>query len=410
MNNSEIIPNLFRTEYSKLIAVLCKVYGLQDIQIAEDIVADTFLAASETWGKRGLPDNQVGWLYTVAKNKTKDYLRRNQLRVNKVEKDVKMEPNFSLNAVENLELNEGIIQDSQLKMLFTACDPSIPKDAQIALALRVLCGFGIAEIASALLSNKEAINKKLFRAKAKLRESGMSLDLPPPRELSERLAAVLTTLYLLFNEGYYSSNPDFTLNKDMCLEAMRLNLLLVSNNLTRQPQVHALLALMCFHASRFEARIDGQGDFVLYDEQDSALWNKELMEKGDQYLNLAAAGEKLSKYHLEAAIAYWHTQPDKKERWESILQLYNFLLQLDYSPIAALNRTYALSKANGPKEAIAEALKLQLDSHHLYHSLLADLYHQIGNPVKRKKHLNSALNLAKTNREKSLIQKKLDST
>lgn len=405
MKENQIIPNLFKTEYSKLVAVLCKVYGLQDIQVAEDIVSETFLLAAETWGKKGLPDNQTGWLYTVAKNKTKDYLRRNQLRVKKVEKDLKYE---SQDRFDSIEINEQMIQDSQLQMLFTSCHPSIPKQAQIALALRVLCGFGIGEIASALLSNKEAINKKLLRAKAKLREAQIEIELPPEKELSARLDSVITTLYLLFNEGYYSTSSDHSLKKDMCLEAMRLNLLLLNYPLTSQPKVFALLSLMCFHSSRLEARIDVEGEVILYDEQDRALWNEELIQKGEYYLNRAASGDKLSKYHLEAAIAYWHSQPDKQERWESILQLYNLLLQTEYSPMAALNRTYALSKADGPKAAISEAYKLQLESHHLYHSLLADLYQQIGDSENRKRHLLSALELAKTKSEKALIQKKLD--
>jgi len=184
---------------------------------------------------------------------------------------------------------------------------------------------------------------------------------------------------------------------------MRLNVLLTENEQTNTPAANALLSLMCFHSSRFEARTKQNGDFILYEEQDETLWNKELMDKGGYYLNRASQGKQLSKYHLEAAIAYWHTQKkDVREKWENILQLYNRLLQLEYSPIAALNRTYALAKANGKEEAIIEAEKLNLSDNHLYHSLLGNLYADI-DPTKARKHFQQSLVLAKTPADKKII-------
>lgn len=404
LNSAELIPNLFRTEYSKLVAVLCKVYGLSNIQIAEDIVSETFLSASETWGKKGIPNNQVGWLYTVAKNKTKDYLRRNKIKLEKVDPALTRSTAYQDN--DQIEFNDEIIQDSQLQMIFASCHPSLSAESQIALALRILCGFSIDEIMSALLSNKETINKKLYRAKAKLRENDIRIELPETKELKDRLDSVLKTLYLLFNEGYYSANPNLSIRKDLCLEAMRLNIILTENEQTNQPKVNALLSLMCFHASRLEVRLNDLGEYILYDDQDSSLWNQDLITKGEYYLNQASKGDKLTKYHLEAAIAYWHTQKDNDERWESILQLYNYLLQIEYSPIAALNRTYALSKAKSVKEAIKEALKLNLKENHLYHMLLAELYMNNSNQ-KAENHLRLALSLSKSEEEKRLIKTKL---
>jgi predicted RNA polymerase sigma factor len=213
---------------------------------------------------------------------------------------------------------------------------------------------------------------------------------------------------LLFNEGYYSTSQNITLRRDLCLEAMRLTFMLTENEFTNKPQVNALLSLMCFHSSRFEARINQQGEIVLYEDQDTNLWSKELIDKGEYYLNKSSQGNKLSRYHLEAAIAYWHTyKDDTKEKWENILQLYNRLLQLEYSPIAALNRTYALSKANSKVEAIIEAEKLELDDNHLYHSLLAELYRDINNE-KSLQHLQTALTLAKTQADKQIILKKIE--
>ena len=402
---SALIPNLFRTEYSKLVAVLCKVFGLSNIQVAEDIVSDTFLLAAETWGIKGLPDNQVAWLYTVAKNKTRDYLRREKIRIEKIEPELKhtQDKDYEI----ELNLSQQNIEDSQLRMMFAIGHPSLATEAQIALALRILCGFGNDEIASALLTNKEVINKRLYRAKKSLRDNNIKFDFPNTTEIKNRLETVLTTLYLLFNEGYYSSSSDKMLKKDLCLEAMRLTILLTNNSQTNLPKVNALLSLMCFHASRFEARIDDDGEFVLYNEQDKSRWDLSLIEKGEHYLNQAATGEKLSKYHLEAAIAYWHTEEESEEKWENILQLYNLLLQIEYSPVAALNRTYALAKADGKAVALKEALKIKLDKHHLYHTLLAELYD--GSDKKKQiQHLEFALTLIKSEKEKNFILKKIE--
>lgn len=257
------------------------------------------------------------------------------------------------------------------------------------------------------MHNKETINKRLFRAKEKLRIENVRIELPAKEEIGKRLETVLTTLYLLYNEGYYSSGSDITLRKDLCLEAMRLTYLLIENDLTNLPFVNALFALMCFQSSRFEARTGANGESVLYQDQDTSLWDKELVMRGEYYMNLASRGNELSKYHLEAAIAYWHTiQPDTKEKWENILQLYNRLLQIEYSPIAALNRTYALSKANSKAEAIAEAEKLKLNNHHLYHSLLGELYSGMNN-VKAIQHFTIAVSLAKSASDKILIDSKI---
>lgn len=400
------IPKLFRAEYSKLVAVLCKAFGLSNIQIAEDAVGDTFLRATENWEENGLPDNPTGWLYTVAKNKVRDHFKRQKIRIEKVEPFVKSQQHEQ--STLKFELSQKNIQDSQLQMLFAVCHPLLAAESQISLALRILCGFGIDEISTALLSNKISINKRLFRAKQKLKEAKINIELPEKEEIDKRLDTVLTTLYLLFNEGYYSAAADKTLRKDFCLEAMRLTLLLTQNTQTNLPKVNALLSLMCFHASRFEARLDENENFVLYNEQDRNLWDKELIIKGEHFLNASSTGEQLSKYHLEAAIAFWHTQEDNSEKWDNILQLYNYLLQLQYSPIAALNRTYALARVQGKKQAITEALKINLQQNLLYHSLLADLYEENDN-TKRLEHLNIALSLAKSEQERRLILNKIQS-
>ncbi|MGB8319445.1 MAG: sigma-70 family RNA polymerase sigma factor [Ignavibacteriaceae bacterium] len=406
MPQQELIPHLFRTEYRKIVSVLCRRFGFDQIEIAEDIAGDTFLTAAETWGLKGIPPNPAAWLYKVAKNKAKNYLQRNSTYENKIIPELQKDMPGSYN--QEIDLSPQNINDSQLQMMFAVCHPSISAEAQIGLSLRILCGFGIEEIADAFLTNKETINKRLFRAKEKLRLEKVKIELPGPDEIDNRLEIVLRTIYLLFSEGYYSTSQNKTLRKDLCLDAVRLCYILVENKYTNKPEVNALLSLMCFHASRFDARFNESGEMILYEDQDTSLWDSDLISKGVYFLNCSSGGQRITKYHLEAAIAFWHTQKkDTKEKWENILQLYNHLLQLEYSPAAALNRTYALSKANGKAEAIIEAEKLKLPENHFYFALLGELYTDIDNE-KAEQNFQKAVSLAKTATEKQAIQKKID--
>ena len=403
---NELIPHLFRSEYRKITSVLVKLFGIRYIEVAEDIASETFLAATETWGLKGLPENPVAWLYTVAKNKARNQLQRDQVFQNKITPELTGSAPKAIDA--DVDLSAKNIIDSQLQMMFAICQPSIPAEAQVGLCLRIFCGFGIEEIADAFLTNKETINKRLFRAREKLRTENLKIEMPAAHQIDARMQTVLTTLYLLFNEGYYSGGPKTTLRKELCLEAMRLCLMLVENPDTNTPAANALLALMCFHASRFDARIGKNGEIILYEDQDTSLWNVDLIRQGEFYLNLAATGNKLSRYHLEAAIAYWHTQKkDSNEKWENILQLYNQLLQIEYSPVAALNRTFALSKANGKEEAIREAEKLNLTENRFYFMLLGELYTSINNG-KAKDHFQTAYKMARTDADRQAILKKLN--
>jgi RNA polymerase sigma factor (sigma-70 family) len=406
VKQQELIPHLFRTEYRKIVSVLCKRFGFDQIETAEDIAADTFLAASQTWAYKGIPQNPVAWLYFVAKNKAKNHLQRHIVFESKVSDELKRSSDETDET--EIDLSPQNINDSQLQMMFAICHSAISPEAQIGLSLRILCGFGIEEIADAFLSNKETINKRLFRAKEKLRKENVKIEFPGLAEIDKRLATVLITLYLLFNEGYYSRGQDTVIRKNLCYEAIRLSTMLVENKLTNKPEVNALLALMYFQASRFDARIDQNGGLVLYDEQDPNLWDSELISKGAYFLNCASTGNTLSKYHMQAAIAYWSTQKaDTQEKWETVLQLYNHLLQIEYSPIAALNRTYALSKTAGKEAAIMEAEKLKLTNNHFYYALLGELYTGIDNNIARGQFQN-ALALSRTQTDKHTIQKKID--
>ena len=405
MEEKQLIPHLFRTEFRKITAVLCKRFGIAHLQIAEDIASDTFLKAFETWTYQGPPANPTAWLYSVAKNKAVNYLQRHHLYESKIMPNLKSVIN-EMSTLE-IDLSPQNTNDSQLQMMFAICHPSISVEAQIGLSLRILCGFGIDEIADAFLTNKETISKRLFRAREKLREEKINIDIPQPIEIESRLDTVLTTIYLLFNEGYYSTSQNTTLRKDLCLEAMRLCYLLIENESTNKPIVNALLSLMCFHASRFDARLDQNGEMVLYEDQDISLWNAELISKGGYFLHCASKDQANSKYHLEAGIAYWNTQrEDSREKWENMLALYDQLLDQEYSPFAALNRAYALSKLHGKKSGIEEAEKLSMTSNQFYFALLGELYSGLDNS-RAIENFRKAMDLAKTQTDKNNLEKKL---
>lgn len=388
-----------------MVSVLSSLFGIQHIELAEDIVSDTFLAATESWSAKGVPENPAAWLYTVAKNKTKNWLKRDNFFQQKLLADLRHgTPEGEEIAI---DLSARNITDSQLAMMFAVCHPSIPAESQVALALNLLCGFGAQEIADAYLTTKTVIYKRLTRAKEKLKEVEIKIQQPTIPEINERLETVLKTIYLLFSEGYYSTSHNTVLRKELCVEAMRLNYLLIEQEHTNQPAVNALLALMCFHSSRFDARIDVTGEMILYQEQDETLWNRELIERGEYYLDQAIGSPVMSRYHLEAAIAWWHThKEDSAEKWSNILDLYNQLLVIEYSPVAALNRTFALAKAKGKKDAIREAEKLGLTENHFYYSLLGNLYTNIDDR-KAVQHYETALELANNPADKALMEKNI---
>jgi RNA polymerase sigma factor (sigma-70 family) len=402
------LKNLFQQEFTKMVAVISSSFGLQHIELAEDLVSETFLQAAETWGVKGMPVNPAAWLYAVAKQKTLYYLRRNKRFKTKLVQAIP-EPQNPYQDFQEPDFSTQNIRDSQLAMIFAICTPAIASEAQIGLALRILCGFGIDEIAEAFFTNKETINKRLYRAKEKLRAEKVTMELPSGTEISSRLNNVLHIIYLLFSEGYYSTTQNEILRKDLCWEGIRLGLMLIGDEKTNLPKTNALVALMCFHASRFGARQTLDEYFVPYEEQNEKLWDAELISQGVYYLNYATQGDEMSSYHIEAQIAYWHClKADTKEKWEAILNLYNQLLQINYSPSVALNRIYALYRVNGCEIALMDAENLKLENNHFYFILLGELYKNI-DIDKAKASFQQAYRLAKTQTEKKAIWKKIES-
>ncbi|WP_240755310.1 RNA polymerase sigma factor [Pedobacter sp. SYP-B3415] len=399
--NTALLPHLFREEYAKMTAFLCRHFGLRNLEAAEDIAADTFLKASEHWALNGTPANPVGWLYTVASNKAKDEFRHLHVF------NAKVKMNLGGSAWDNtfqFEFDTKIIEDSQLAMIFAVCNPSNAVTAQIALALQILCGFSIEEIASACLIKKETVKKQLYRARIRLRESNFDIASLEEFAIHSRLPTVLRTLYLLFNEGYASTTNSRQIRKDVCADAIRLALLLTENRFTNTPAVNALLALMCYQSSRLDARENDEGDAVLYESQDRSLWNQQLIDQGNHYLINATGGSEISKYHLEAGIAYWHTAQSGDDKWQQILSLYDRLILMDGSPATAMNRLFAVAKVYGTIEALAETEKIKLPHDSYYHQLLGYL-HADSDSAKAIEHYVRAIELTASLPQKQQLLK-----
>jgi RNA polymerase sigma factor (sigma-70 family) len=407
METSAQLPHLFRTEYRKIISVLCRTFGLKDVETAEDIASETFLTAAQSWGIEGLPPNPTAWLYTVARNKAVNHLNRLRSFNQQVTPGYTQDQERAYSpAVIDADPSDALFEDSQLRLMFALCHPAIPGEMQVALCLRLLCGFGISEIADAFLTGKETITKRLLRAKERLRDVNAIMEMPPRQQLAERLDSVLTTIYLLFNEGYYAREDNGVIRRDLCLEAVRLGSMLIEHEETSKPQSHALMALMCFHFSRFDSRVGETGEVVLYDDQDTSAWNAEWISKGGYFLQHAASGDSVTPFHLEAAIAYHHTEQGPA-KWPRILNMYDQLLLIKPSPIVAMNRAYAVFKVSGAAAALRSLEGVELDDSHLYHALLGELW-TTQDREQARYHLERALSLARTLVVRKALQRKLD--
>lgn len=403
-STTALLPHLFREEYTKMTAVLCRHFGLQHIAVAEDIASETFLKAAEIWPLKGIPANPTAWLYTVAQNHTKDYLKRNTLFESRI-KEALSQPVATNPA--DIDFTAQTITDSQLAMIFAVCNPANAPETQICLALQILCGFSVQEIADAFLAKPETIKKRLLRGRATLRTENLPLTPLPQNLITARQDTVLRTLYLLFNEGYGSHTTPLNIQQDLCADAMRLTLLLTQHPATLTAQARALLALMCFQSSRLAARTTPTGLAIPFDAQDRQQWDQALIDHGNHYLVAACEGLQVSKYHLEAAIAYWHTTPTNTDKWKHILTLYDQLIQIEYSPMTALNRVFALAQVYGSDAAIPEAEKIAWSEHSAYHALLGYL-HTASSPTQAITHYQAAHHYARSAQEKASLQKKID--
>lgn len=408
---NQVVSHLFRHEAGKMAAVLTRMVGLQHLAIAEDLVQDTLLQALNVWKVKGIPENPSAWLYTVAKRKAIDVIRQRTTH-EYIEKELAQafKSEWTLSPAINQLFLEHEIEDSQLRMMFACCHPAIPYESQIALVLKTLCGLSISEIAHSFLTSDETITKRLYRAREKIREEGIELEIISPNKLSESQETVLHTLYVLFSEGYNSTHPDKLIRHDLCQEAMRLCLLLTKNKLTDSSDANALLSLMCYQASRAESRLDESGNIILLQHQDRSKWNQSLIRKGNELLDKATSSKDLSEYHLEAAIAATHARAGKFEDtdWKNILMLYDLLSTIKTDPVVELNKAIAMGFAKNAEEALNYLNGVKgLEANSIYHAALGDFNTRLKKLKAAEENYTKAISLTQSSSEIDLLRNKL---
>ena len=411
---SRLAEHLFRHEAGKLVSVLTGIFGIDRLHFAEDVVQEALVRALQTWPYYGIPKNPAAWITQTAKNLALDLIRREKLFRDKQPEIIASVEQWSADPVAgDSPLFDTEIKDGRLRLMFACCHPLIPQEAQTALALKTLCGFGVAEIAKAFLTTEAAIAKRLTRARQKIRELGIAFEIPSGEELSSRLDGVLQTLYLLFNEGYKASSGESLVKEELCYEAIRLTTLLSEHPAADQPRTHALASLMFLNAARLPARVDPEGNILRLREQDRSNWNRTMIERGIVHLGKAAAVDKLSEYHIQAGIAACHCTAENYQStdWARILSLYDQWMEINDSPVIALNRAVAVSNLEGPRVGIEtiEAIRNrgQLNSYYLLYAVLGEFEAQLENFQAGAHHFRKALQLTSVKSEKSFLSKRL---
>jgi RNA polymerase sigma-70 factor (ECF subfamily) len=419
MSSHQLVDHLFRSHAGQLVAWLTRIFGPAHIDLAEEVVQEALLKALQQWPYSGVPQNPSGWLFRVARNGALDVLRRHAaFRVRAPEIQRQLEEAFDTHPSER-----GEIEDDELRMVFMCCHPSLPQDARVALSLKTVGGFGVAEIARAFLVSEPTIAQRLVRAKRVLREEGVTLELPHGDDLRARTDSVLEVIYLLFNEGYNAHAGEDLIRYDVCGEALRLGRLLAlsphlaarANAGNRTPDAHALVALMTFQSARLPARLDGNGEIVLLEDQDRRLWDRQLIALGFAHFERCAEGDRMSAYHVQAAIAAVHAEAERanETRWDRILSRYDELLAINPSPVIRLNRAVALSRVAGPAAALAELRALEdepaLADYYLLPSVVAGLHAELGANDLAAKFYREALARPCSEPERRFLQRRLAS-
>ena len=409
---SHLIEHLFRHESAKMIATLTRIFGIEHLSLAEDVVQEALSRALETWPYRGIPEKPSAWIMRASRNLSLDVIRRQKsFRAKEAEIAQLMERDGS--AGETATFSEHEIADDRLRMMFVCCHPVIPSEAQVALALKTLCGFSVAEISHAFLTTEAAIAKRLTRAKQKIQEAHVPFEIPAGDELARRLDSVLQSLYLLFNEGYKASSGEKLVRGELCEEAIRLTELLAQHPAGNHPKTHALLALMLFNAARLAAREDDRGNLLRLEEQDRTRWDQAMIARGMSHLRESAAGGVVSEYHLQAGIAACHaTAKDYQSTdWARILSLYDRLMEFDDSPVVALNRAVAVANVHGAKTGL-EAVRAirdskKLDSYYLLYAVIGELEMRLNNREAAAQEFRKAFELTETKSERAFLLKRL---
>ncbi|MEQ8426011.1 MAG: sigma-70 family RNA polymerase sigma factor [Cyclobacteriaceae bacterium] len=405
----QLIDHLFRKEYGRIVSYLTSIFGIAQLTAMEDIAQETLLDGFRNWSYHGIPPHPARWLYKVARNKAINYSKREQKK-NKVFEIYYQ--SLITSDTEEIFIDREI-SDSMLRMIFACASPDLVPVDKVLLVLNTLCGFTRKEISNALLMEEEAVKKRLFRAKKRIRQSDVVLEVPSGEAQTERLQSVLSCLYLLFNEGYNSSGKDELIRKDVCLEAIRLTKLMVQH-FENDTKSKALLSLMCFHAARFESRIDDKGAIILMKDQDRQAWDGELIDLGLLHLSQASVGLELSSYHLEAAIAYEHCRARSFEEtnWDQIKKYYQELYHVKPSPIIKINQAIITGLQGDPGGAIEDLTKLQvahkwLGKYYLYFATLGEFYRILGDSKKALWHFQKATELTDSVKELDLLAEKI---
>ena len=411
---SRLTEHLFRVEAGKLVSVLTGLFGIDHLQLAEDVVQEALVRAFRTWPYYGIPANPAAWITQTAKNLAYDLLRREKLfREKQPEITLSVERWSADSSGDDAPLFETEIKDDRLRLIFACCHPLISQESQTALALKTLCGLSAAEIAKAFLTSEAAIAKRLTRTRQKIRELRIPFEIPVGKEFAVRLDGVLQTLYLLFNEGYKASSGENLVREELCYEAIRLATLLAEHPLADQPRTHALVALMLLDAARLPARADAEGNILRLKEQERSKWSQPMIASGITHLGLAAAGEELSEYHIQAGIAACHCLAEdySSTDWSRILSLYDQWMRMNDSPVVALNRAVALAKVNGPGAGIkaVEAIKNrgELESYYLLYAVLGEFEAQLRHFEAAAGYFRKALQLTELKSERIFLSKKV---
>jgi RNA polymerase sigma-70 factor (ECF subfamily) len=404
---------LFRREAARLLAALTRIFGVENLSLAEDIVQDTLANAFAVWSYRGVPEHHAALLTTAAKNRALDVLRRERnARRFAPELARFIESEWAIrSSIDELFLPDAL-RDDELRMMFSCCQPRLHEDVQLALILNVLCGFSVSEIASAFLVTSAAIEKRIGRGKKALARSKRLFELTAD-DFSVRLSTVQRALYLLFNEGYHGACPTAIVRRDLCREATRLVQLLVHHPPSATPATHALAALMCLGAARLPGRLDEAGNLKALFEQDRSLWDLQLIAEGVRLLEQSARGEELTAYHVEAAISARHAGASSAEetRWDEIVELYDLLMKIRPSPVVALNRAMAVAESDGPAQGLAAIRAIEyverLAGYPFYPASLGELELRSGRLRAAQLHFREAHRLARNDGERVFLESRI---